>query len=668
MSRSALGARLRAAGRLLAAALLPLACASLACAPLGAAAQPSLRVPFHQERGDLVLDGVGPVDLRLASRLAPYTETREASFLDWLPDGSMLVSTRFADTAQIHRVASPLGTREQLTYYADAVTAAAAPQTAGAGFAFLMDHGGDENAQVYYYDLASRSAHMLTNGGSRHGGLVWSKDGKHLAFYGNERNAASYDIYVDDIDTAGSRPHLVVAGQQGTWVPLDWSSDDKTLLVEQTVSPEDSRLYLADVARGAITLVDTGTAKSAIRSARFAPDGSGIYLVTDAAGEFAELRYVDLATHQSRDLTATIPWNITAFDVSPDGRYIAYVVNEDGSSRLTVLDTRYKLELSPPGLPQGVISTLKFDRTGRWLALTAESPQSPRDVYVFDVELNRVVRWTHSEPGPMSESVFVPAELVHFATWDRSGVHRRMLSAYLYHPRTPGPYPVLIEIHGGPAGQARPTFDPFIQLVVNELGYAVLTPNVRGSSGYGKSFLRLADGKLRGDAVRDIGSLLVWIDLQHDLDSKRVAVMGKSYGGFLALAALADYNDRLIGGIDFAGITDFATYIEETAPYRRDQLRARYGDERVLDTREFLNHFSPIDRTRWIRRPLLVVQGLNDPRVPPMQSQQLVAMLHSRGDDAWYLAVKDEGHDFLKKSDRDAYYRIAATFLQSLAE
>lgn len=686
MSRFALGARLRAvvwargaaarcasawprlACRLLAGALAPLACLPLASSPLAAASQPPLRVPFHQERGDLLLEGVGPVDLKLASRLAPYTESREATFLDWLPDGSMLVSTRFGDTAQIHRVAAALGMREQLTYYADPVTAAAAPRTAATGFAFLMDHNGDENAQVYYYSLADRSVRRLTSGDSRHGDLVWSKDGKHLAFYGNERSAAGFDIYVVDIGAAGARPHLVVAGQQGTWVPLDWSADGKTLLILQTLSAQESHLYLADVTTGGITPVDTGNRKESIRSARFAPDGRGIYYVSDASGEFAELRYLDLATRQSRDLTATIPWDVSAFDVSADGRYIAYVVDEDGSSRLTVLDTRYKLELSPPGLPQGVISTLEFDRTGRRLALTAEGPRAPRDVYVFDIEFNRIVRWTHSEPGPMSESAFVPAELIHFPTWDRADGRRRMLSAYLYRPRTPGPHPVLIDIHGGPAAQYRPIFDPFIQFVVNELGYAVVAPNVRGSSGYGKTFLGLDNGKLRGDAVRDIGSLLVWIDLQRDLDSKRVVVMGKSYGGYLALAALADYNDRLCGGIDFAGITDFATFLEETAPYRRDALRAEYGDERILDTRELLDHLSPIDRTRWIRRPLLIVQGLNDPRVPATQSEQLVAMLHSRGDDVWYLAVKDEGHDFGKKSDRDAYYRIAATFLESLEE
>lgn len=654
--------RLPPGARLLAAALVWFACAS------PGASQPPPRVPYHQERGDLVLEGVGPVDLGLAERLAPYTESRDATFLDWLPDGSMLVATRFTDTAQIHRVAAPLGTREQLTYYDDPVTAAAAPRTASAGFAFLKDRGGDENAQVYYYNLADRSARLLTSGASRHGGLVWSKDGKHLAFYGNERDGASYDIYVDDLGGAGARPHLVVAGQQGIWVPLDWSADGKTLLVRQSFSIEDSHLYLADVATGGITPVNTGSHKAGIRSARFAPDGRGIYLVSDEAGEFSELRYIDLASHESRDLTAGIPWDITAFDVSADGRYIAYVVNEDGLSRLTVLDTRYKLELSPPGLPQGVISTLKFDRTGRWLALTAESPQSPRDVYVFDIELHRIVRWTESEPGPMSESAFVPAELIHFPTWDRAGAHRREISAYVYRPRTPGPHPVLIDIHGGSEAQYRPAFDPFIQFLVNTLGYAVVAPNVRGSSGYGKTFLGLDDGKLRGDAVRDIGSLLVWIDLQHDLDGKRVAVMGKGYGGYLALAALADYNDRLRGGIDFAGITDFAGFLEETAPYRRGSLRAQYGDEHSLATREFLDRLSPIDRTRWIRKPLLVVQGLNDPGVPPTQSEQLVAMLRSRGDDVWYLAEKDEGRDFAKKSDRDAYYRVAATFLESLAE
>ena len=654
MSFSSFGARL------LAVALLPACCAAFS--------QP-LAVPYLRERGDLTLQGVGPVSAALAARLAPYSELREARFLAWLPDGSMLVSTRFADTAEIHRVAAPLGMRTQLTYFPDPVTEASAPRTVGTGFAFLKDRDGDGNAQVYYYGLASRSVRALTTGETRHGDPVWSKDGRRLAFYGNDLGGTGDEIYVV-APGAGARPRLVVAGQQGQWFPLDWSADDTTLLVEQRLTREDCRLYLANVLTGALEPVTIGDGKhdtGDIRTARFAPGGLGVYVVSDASSEFAELSYVDLATHESRALTAAIPWDVEAFDVSPDGRYIAYVVDADGTSRLTVLDTRYKLELSPPGIPQGVISNVAFDRTGRRLALTAESPQSPADVYVFDIDRNKVVRWTQSEPGPMTSSSFVPAELVRFPTWDRDGLHRRMLSAYLYRPRTPGPYPVLIDIHDGPHGQARPGFDPFIQLAVNVLGYAVVTPNIRGSSGYGKSFQGLADGRLRGDAVRDIGALLVWIDLQPGFDHREVCVMGKGYGGWVALASLADFNDRLDGGIDFAGITDFVPYLSGSPQSLQPALRAEYGDVRNVDVRAYLDGLSPLVHERWIQRPVLVAQGLNDSRIPPAQSEELVASLQSRGDDVWYLAAKDEGHDFRRRRDLSAFYQVAATFLARLA-
>ncbi|MGH8148840.1 MAG: S9 family peptidase [Steroidobacteraceae bacterium] len=653
-------------------ALLLVVSAAAAAAGVQATDFSPPKVPYVQERDGLTLEGVGPIDARLAARLAPYTEVRSARFLGWLPDGSMLVSTRFANTAQVHRVAAPLGMRAQLTYSPDPVTEAAAPQAAGAGFAFLADHAGDGNAQVYYYSLADHRVRQLTDSRSRHGALVWSKDGRYLAFYGNDRDGGSDDIYIVD-PAAGTQPRLLVAGQQGAWFPLDWSPDGSTLLVQQFLSMEASRLYLADARTGALTPIPlsdgkhAGSGKVGIRSARFAPGGFGVYVVSDATGEFAKLQYIDLATHQPRDITASIPWDVDAFDVSPDGRYIAYVVDADGTSRLTVLDTRYKLEMSPPGLPQGVITNLGFDRTGRWLALTAESPQSPPDVYVYDVSLNKVVRWTRSELGPPATAAFVPAQLIRFPTWDRESLHRRMLSAYLYQPRTPGPYPVLIDIHDGPHGEARPAFDPFIQLVVNELGYAVVAPNIRGSAGYGKTFLTLDNGKLRGDAVRDIGSLLVWIDLQRGLDGKHVTVMGRGYGGWVALASMADYNDRLDGGIDFAGITDFVPYLENAPGFRQPALRAEYGDDREVDVRVFLDSLSPLDKERWIQRPLLVVQGLNDSSVPATQSQQLVATLRSRGDDVWYLGARSEGHVFRSMRDRAAYYRVAAAFLESLA-
>ncbi len=688
--------------------------------PVAALLPLALQAPFHRELGNLILEGIPPLDEQLAARLERYTEAREARFLDWLPDGSMLVGTRFGDTSQIHRVAAPLGTREQLTYTNEPVVLAAAqpasvsPASASAGFAFLEDAGGDEQAQVYSYPLAWPSEYrvdgrldghedgvrLLTDGKSRHGGLVWSRDGRQLAFFGNERSEADEDIYTVDV-SAGTRPRLLVAGRQGLWRPLDWSPDGRQVLVEQSVSATESHLYLADATSGALTPVDPPDKKTRIGAARFAPDGRGVYLISDAGGEAGVLRRIDLVTHASQDVATAAPWDIEDFDVSADGRYLAYVANEDGRSRLTVLDTLLKLRQTPAGPPDGVIGSLRFDRTGRRLAFSAESAISPRDVYEYDIDRNTVVRWTVSEPGPVCAGTLlrdypasgrafsagpqravatssgaavgqgcpalVPAELFHFPTWDRANGGRRMLSAWLYRPRTPGPHPVLIDIHGGPQSEARPTFDPFVQFLVNELGYAVVAPNVRGSSGYGRTFLGLDNGALREDAVRDIGSLLVWIDLQPDLDRERVAVLGSGYGGYLALASLADYNDRLRGGIDVCGISDFVAYLQHTAAWRRDRQRAEYGDERDPEMHDFLRRISPMAKVKWIRRPLLVVQGLNDPRVPAAQSTDLVASLRARGNDVWYLAARNEGHGFRRKSNRDMYYEIAAMFLQRLA-
>jgi dipeptidyl aminopeptidase/acylaminoacyl peptidase len=644
-------------------ALILLACAAAAGF---VHAQTSDSLPRLQAE-NLLLDGVPPLDAALAERLARFTSSRAATFLDWLPDGSMLISTRFGNAAQVHRVAAPLGMREQLTYSSEPITVAAVPQLASAdGFAFLRDRGGDENSQLYYFHLPDRSVRLLTDGKSMHGSPVWSRDGKHLAFYGTGRNGVDYDVYVLDA-TPGAVPRLLVAGRDDAWYPLDWSLDGQKLLVQQYVSINESYLYVADVTSGALTALDTSGHKIGIRAARFAPDGSGVYVSSDDGGEFAQLRYLNPSTRESRPVVGGLSWDIDAFDVSADGRYIAYLVNENGRSRLTVLDTRERRELSPPGLPDGPISTLKFDRMGARLALTAETAQSPADVYVYEPEHNSLVRWTQSELGPLDPSVLVPAQSVRYPTWDRAGGGPRMLSAYLYLPRTSGPHPVLVYIHGGPESQFKPGFDPFLQFAVNELGYAVLAPNVRGSAGYGRSFLKLDDGLLREDAVRDIGSLLVWIGLQGELDRNHVVVMGTSYGGYMALASLAAYNDRLRGGIDVVGISNFVSFLEHTSAYRRALRRAEYGDERDPRVRAYLNRISPLTNASEIRRPLLIVAGLNDPRVPPAESTQMIGRIRAAGGEVWYLAAKDEGHGFRKKANRDAYYAAAAAFLERVA-
>ena len=592
-------------------------------------------VPSHQERGNLILEGIPPLDTAMGARLERYQQSRQATFLDWLADGSMLVATRFGEVEQVHRVAAPLGMREQLTFSQDPVSVARAPATGtGNGFVFLKDHGGDENAQIFYYG-GNGNVRQLTTGNFLHGSPVWSHDGKRVAFYGNERDGLSYDVYLADVSNSAP-PRLIVGGQQDTWYPLDWSPDDKKLLLWKYVSAEESYLYIADVATGSFNPVDESGRKISINSARFAPDGRGIYLVSVEDGDFAQLRYLDPVSHEERKISPDLQWDIDGFDVSIDGRYIAYLVNEDGHSRLTVIDSLQKLELTPPGLPDGQISNIRFDHTGKKLAMSVDSAQAPRDVYVYDLAHSAVERWTKSEVGPLDVNTLASAELIRYPTWDRVAGKQRMISAYVYRPRGTTASPVVIDIHGGPESQYRPHWDPFIQFLVNELGYAVIAPNVRGSTGYGKTFMKLDNGVLREDAVRDIGSLLFWIGLQPAFDRDHVAVMGGSYGGYMALASLAAYSDRLRGGIDVSGISNFVSFLGSTSPYRRDLRREEYGDERDPKMRVFLNRISPLNNSAQIRRPLLVVQGLNDPRVPATESQQMVYRIRAKGGEAWY--------------------------------
>jgi protease II len=620
--------------------------------------------PTHRESGALIYEGIPPTDPALTARLQPYLHSRGAAFLDWMADGSLLARTRFGETEQLHRVAAALGAREQLTFYRDPIEWARGAKQ-GNGLIFWKDHSGGDNFQIFYRSPKGE-VRQLTSGDFIHGSPVWAHDGKHVAFYGNDRDTLSYDVYVADV-TSSAAPQLLVGGKQDTWYPLDWSADDAKLLVWRYLSAKESYLYLADTTSGALTPLESKPMAGGIRRAKFGPDGRGVYVLTDEDGEFAAVKFKDPITHVSRRVTPEVLADVEDFDVSPDGHYLAYVLNEDGRSRLAVLDQQSKFELAAPGLPEGHIGNVRFDPAGTKLAMSAESPTTPRDTYVFDLAQTKILPWTHSEIGPLDPAKLVTPELVKFPTWDRVNGHPRLLSAWVYRPAQPkASAPVLINIHGGPEAQARPDWDPFVQFLVNELGYVVVEPNVRGSDGYGKSFLALDNGELREDAVRDIGSLLVWVGVQPGLDRDRVVVMGGSYGGYLALAALSSYGERLRGGIDVAGISDFVSFLHNTSAYRRDLRRAEYGDERDLHMRVFLERISPLNNAARLKKPLLVVAGLNDPRVPASESDALVWRIRSAGGEVWYLSARDEGHSFARRSDRDAYLEVAASFLEKL--
>jgi dipeptidyl aminopeptidase/acylaminoacyl peptidase len=618
------------------------------------------------ERGNLIFDNIpeAPADL---DRLDAYLSARQATPLGWSPKGQLLITTRFGDVDQLHVVEKPAGERRQLTFLHEPITYAAfSPDPSRNGYLFLKDVAGNESAQLYYQRVGEPTAKLLSDGKSLNGGAVWSNTGREVAFFSTARDGVSHDIDVVEPET-GALPHLAVTGDDAAWYPLDWSPDDRKLLVLKYVSIGEGYLYIVDLGSGQKREVDPSPTKIGIAGAKFSRDGQGVYMISDRDAEFAKLRYVNLFTGDKAVLSGPIPWDVEELALSRDGHYLGFVSNEGASSKLNVLDLRTHQDLTPPKLPSpGIIEHLSFDAEGKRLAFGYTAANLPCDAYVLDIASNHVEAWTHSEAGPVDATQFVTPRLAQFPTFDRQEGHTREIPVYVYEPTRPGPHPVLIMLHGGPESQFRPSFDPWIDYVVNELGFAVVAPNVRGSSGYGKTYLALDNGILRDDAVKDLGALIVWVGSQSTFDAKHVVVAGSSYGGYLALAALTNYSDRLIGGVDMAGISDFISYLTNTAPYRQNQRRGEYGDERDPDMRAYLRRISPLTNADRISRPLLIVHGKNDPRVPVAQAEQILNRLRSRGGEVWYLEAKDEGHDFRKKPNRDAYYRTFAQFLQAL--
>lgn len=622
------------------------------------------------ERGNLTFDNIPEPSAILTKKLQEYLNARQATPLGWSPKGQLLIATRFGDVDQLHLIEQAGGARGQLTFLHEPITQAAfSPDPARSAYVYLTDEGGNENAQLYYQRFGE-PAKLLTDGKSLNGAPIWSNSGREVAFYSTARDGRSYDIDIVDPES-GALPRLALTADSSgaAWSVLDWSPDDSKLLVLKENSFADSYLYVVDLNSGLKREVDPSPSKVSIVSAKFSRDGQGVYLISDRDGEFARLRYVGLYTNEKTVISGHIPWDVEELAISRNGHYLAFVSNEAGAAKLNLLDLRTHQDLAPPRLhAAGIIGSLSFDAEGKRLAFGFAAPNQPRDAYVLDLAENRLQSWTRSEAGPVDLSKFVLPTLKAFPTFDRVDGKARQIPLYVYEPATPGAHPVLINLHGGPESQFRPGFDPWIQYVVNELGFAVIAPNVRGSSGYGKSYMALDNGMLREDAVKDVGTMLVWIDMQGSFDAKHVVVAGGSYGGYLSLATMVNYGDRLRGGVDVSGIADFVSFLTNTAPYRQNQRRAEYGDERDPDMRIFLRRISPLTNADRITRPLLVVHGKNDPRVPLSEAEQIVYKLRAKGREVWYLLAADEGHGYRKKQNRDAYYETFAQFLTALRQ
>jgi dipeptidyl aminopeptidase/acylaminoacyl peptidase len=612
---------------------------------------------------NLAAEGIPKIPAALAQSVGRYSEFRSAFFATWHPTRrEMLIETRFGDTNQVHQVKFPGGARTQLTFFPDRIAGAAYQPVDGDSFLFVKDIGGGEFFQLYRYDIASGDITLLTDGKSRNTDPRWSYQGDRVAYGSTQRTGNDLDIWVVNVSDAASA-HMVAQMEGGGWGVADWSPDGKQLLLINEVSAAETYIWLLDIASGKKELLTpkTGSETVASGNARFARDGKGVYMTSDAGSEFQRLIYLDLGTHKTTVLTPNLKWDVGEVDLSRDGHWIAFEANEDGVSTLHVLDATAGKEVPVPKLPVGVIRGIHWRDHSRELALTLSTSSQPGDVYSVDLASGKVERWTFSETGGLNTSGFSEPQLIHWKSWDE-----RSISAFLYKPpaKFSGKRPVIIDIHGGPEGQVRPDFLGHDNYYVNELGIVMIYPNVRGSTGYGKSFQKLDNGFLREGSYKDINSLLDWIQTQPDLDASRVMITGGSYGGFMTLAVATNYNDRICCSVDVVGPSNLVTFLEHTSGYRKDLRRVEYGDERDPKMHDFLEQIAPANKAKNITKPLFVIAGKNDPRVPASESAQMVEVVRKNGTPVWWLLGKDEGHGFAKKKNRDFQFYATVEFVK----
>jgi len=622
--------------------------------------------------GNLVMEDVPEIPVDIVDSLNRYQNVRSASFQTWSGDGkSLFINTRFGDVGQLHRVDMPMGARHQVTFYSEPV-GEVARQPKGSSLVFTRDAGGSEFSQIFLLDPAGGDAHMITDGESRNGAVIWDREGRRLAYQSTRRNGASNDIWLADPDNpAGSR--VVLESPDGSWWgPAEFSRTGTRVLVTNYVSITDSRVNLLDLDTGNVTLLAGGTTNPSVNvPLAFDDDNDGFWFITDRAGEFSVLAWQSLEEGAEPEyITKEIPWNVDGGAISHDRRRAAFTVNENGRTAVYLFDPRTREYRRIDSIPVGLVGGLEFSPDDARLAMTINTANSPSDTYVLELRAGaldyaELVRWTQSEVGGLDTTTFIEPELIEFPTFDEVGGAPRKIPAWIYRPRGSGPFPVVVSIHGGPEGQARPAFTSTYQLWLEKLGVAVIVPNVRGSAGYGKTYVSLDNGFNREDSVKDIGALLDWIEVQPDLDQDRVAVFGGSYGGYMVLASAVHFSDRLKAAVDIVGISSFVTFLENTQDYRRDLRRVEYGDERDPEMRAHLEKISPVNNVEKIEVPLFVVQGENDPRVPVTESIQMVEALRQQGETVWYMNALNEGHGYRKKENRDIYQQATVLFLKT---
>jgi len=620
----------------------------------------------RREVGNMVLENVPEIPAEVKDRIQQYQNTRSAAFVDWMPNNEgILLSTRFGNTAQLHTISKPGAARNQISFFKEPLSNATfCPVADYNGFLFTKDIGGNEFSQIYWYDMTTRKSEMISDGTSRNFGVTWSNKGDQFSFTSSRRNKKDFDIYVSNMKSPKQATIKVDKGS-GYLLATDWSPDDTKLIVMQYLSSTKSNSFILDLKTNELKQINDPKIEATFIALAWNKDGSEIYARTNQNREFNTLVSYHVATAKIEYVSDKIPWDIAEFEMNKQRDQAAFTVNENGFSRLYLMDLFSKSYKKVPNLPIGQVYSIAFHPTQPMLGMAINSSETPGDIYTLDLKTRKTQRWTTSEVGGLDTSTFPKPALISYKTYDQVNGKQREIPAFVYKPLSAvTPMPVMISIHGGPEGQHTPNFSSFYAFLANELGIAVVAPNVRGSAGYGKTFLKLDNGFNREDSVKDIGKLIEWIGEQPEFDKERIAVFGGSYGGYMVLSSMYNFSDKLKCGIDIVGISNFVTFLENTEAYRRDLRRAEYGDERDPKMREYLLSISPTNHVEKFKKPLFVIQGANDPRVPASESEQMVKSIRENNGKVWYMLAKDEGHGFRKKENRDRMTEAIALFLK----
>ncbi len=635
---------------------------ALSLAVLAVAAAPAIAqdAPERMTEGNLVMENIPEVPAEVRQRLQQYNNVRSAGFSDFAPDGGIYITTRFGETTQIHHVAQPMGMRQQVTFFDERTSGANVRPGDSGEFVFTRDTGGDEFYQGFLFDPETAAATPFTDPGTRNSSISWSDDGSLVAWYRQTDGDPDSDIMIADPSDPDSR--RVALEGEGLMIPASWSSDNSQLLILRYYSITHADIYVLDVESGELTeiLPDLDVAYGGIT---FSHDDESIYAITDWDSDFRRILEVELDDFSARQVSADHGWDVEGMALAPDGSKLVYTINNGGNEELHMINPDTGEALDVPDLPLGLIGGLQFNDDSTMLGFSHVSARSPGDAWSYDIASGELTRWTRSEVGGLDTEALVEPELITFESFDGLQV-----PSFYYRAEGDGPRPVIIDIHGGPESQERPGFNSRIQYWVNELGISVLAPNVRGSAGYGREYLLMDNGFNREDSVRDIGALIDWVEAQPELDADQVVVYGGSYGGYMVLASMVHYSDRLAGGINIVGISNFVTFLENTNGYRRDLRRAEYGDERDPAMYEHLQAISPSNNADQITAPLFIIQGFNDPRVPASEAEQILTAVRDAGGDPWFLMAMDEGHGFRKQSNVEFQRETETLFLQDILD